>query len=112
MRISFLQPQRDDDADFSIKVRSDERQRQLSARAQTRDYWKIPIRPAGQLAHEASSSQDPQWAEIRRRRAPDARANTGSDGAAVSHHASVDPLALEEAASADGLQVLDAKPQN
>jgi len=74
LRISFLQPRGDDDADFSIKVRSDERQRQLSARAETRDYWKIPIRPGGQLA-------------------------------AFSDHAAVDPLALEEAASADGLQV-------
>ena len=105
MRISFLQPRGDDDADFSIKVRSDERQRQLSARAETRDYWKIPIRPGGQRARVAASSLDPQWAEMRRRRAPDARANAGGDVAAFSDHAAVDPLALEEAASADGLQV-------
>jgi hypothetical protein len=96
-----------DSADFTIKVRGDEQQRQLaeqSERAQTRDYWKIPIRPGEERAREAPAQQDSQWAHIRRRRAPDARANAGADAGTLYP---VDPLALEEAASADGLQVMD-----
>ena len=88
-------------------MRGDEQQRQLaeqSERAQTRDYWKIPIRPGEERAREAPAQQDSQWAHIRRRRAPDARANAGADAGTLYP---VDPLALEEAASADGLQVMD-----
>ena len=97
-----------DGADFTIKVRRNvdqyEEQQQQQARAvrdnrdvdmeTPSDYWKIPIRP-----HPDS----PQWAHIRRRPAPDATSNVL--GSSYAQPQPADPLALEEAASADGMMV-------
>jgi len=97
-----------DGADFTIKVRRNveqyEEQQQQQARAvrdngdvdmgTPSDYWQIPIRP-----HPDS----PQWAHIRRRPAPDATSNVL--GSSYAQPQPADPLALEEAASADGMMV-------
>ena len=110
----------DDDADFTIKVHRDvqqqrqqhydrraeeerNNQRQTGERRRERrdpnDYWKIPIRPGGE--------QKQEWAHMRRRRAPDSSKSVESI-MGDSYHKPGDALAIEEAASADGLMNVPA----
>lgn len=102
---------RNDDADFTIKVRRDlGQQQQQYERRDVReerergntgnDYWKIPIRPR---VHAQEPRQE-EWAHIRRRRAPDSAADILGD----SYQKPGDALAMEEAASADGLMNVPA----
>jgi len=98
----------DDDADFTIKVRRDVGQQYEKRDARKEpvqgtagnDYWKIPIR---QGVH-AQEPREEEWAHIRRRRAPDSAADILGD----SYQKPVDALAVEEAASADGLMNVPA----
>jgi len=92
-----------DSADFSIKVRRNvQQQHERPSKAEERrsNYWKIPIRPRAASARNNALNEAATWAHVRRRRAPDARAP-----GALRSVRPLDPLSLEEAASADGLEV-------
>jgi len=95
-----------DGADFSIKVRRNVQQqheRPSEAEERRSNYWKIPIRPRAASARNNALNEAATWAHVRRRRAPDARAP-----GALRSVSPLDPLSLEEAASADGLENVPA----